>query len=142
MRRRGDATVAEARLTTPDLRDAETLLLRDIQRRHYQKEAAALAAPPSKPDKLPSVQPGSTITSLNAFKDDAGLLRCRGRLEKATYLSYDSRHPIILPHNDDDVLELVRQLHEHVLQRVGEHLPGHHVVVEVMCKCACVCECV
>ena len=123
-RRRGETGAAETRLTTPDLLDAELLLLKDIQRRHFQKEFAALAMQPAKPSKRPSVRPSSTVAALNPFVDDAGFLRCRGRLEKADYLAFDAKHPIILPHNDDAVLELVRGLHERCLHAGVEQILG------------------
>ncbi len=34
---------------------------------------------------------------LSLFEDDGGILRCRGRIENASNLSYSTKHPVILP---------------------------------------------
>ena len=47
-----------------------------------------------------------------------------GRLEKSTELDYDARHPIILPHDDDCVLDLILLLHVQHLHAGVEHVLG------------------
>ena len=50
--------------------------------------------------------------SLTARKDDQGILRAHGRLEKIRTLPAEMRNPIILPHNHRIVLLLLKHLHE------------------------------
>ncbi|XP_068680729.1 uncharacterized protein [Montipora foliosa] len=50
--------------------------------------------------------------SLTARKDDQGIPRAHGRLEKIRTLPAEMRNPIILPHNHRIVLLLLKHLHE------------------------------
>ena len=59
--------------------------------------------------------PKSPLSSLSPFVDDEGVIRCGGRLGNATDLSFREKFPIILPHNSDVVVDLVRHIHEHSL---------------------------
>ncbi|CAG7687347.1 unnamed protein product [Allacma fusca] len=55
----------------------------------------------------------SKLQSLNPFIDADGLIRVGGRLENSTTLSYNRKHPIIMPGNQTFTMLLVR--HSHML---------------------------
>ncbi|XP_060665430.1 uncharacterized protein LOC132797694 [Drosophila nasuta] len=54
---------------------------------------------------------GSPINSLSPFVDQNGILRVGGRLEAAN-ISFDSKHPILLPYNDPVVKMILVQIHK------------------------------
>ncbi|XP_060665585.1 uncharacterized protein LOC132797829 [Drosophila nasuta] len=54
---------------------------------------------------------GSSINSLSPFLDQNGILRVGGRLEAAN-ISFDSKHPILLPYNDPVVKMILVQIHK------------------------------
>lgn len=67
-------------------------VLRVVQEEVFKEEVESV-----KSDELISKK--SSIHSLNPFlNNDDGLLRVSGRLENAHHLSYDQKHPIILPY--------------------------------------------
>lgn len=63
------------------------------QREHYNDEIQCLSKNAPEP-----IDHKSKLLSLSPFIDGNGLLRVKGRLENST-LSYDEKHPIILPPN-------------------------------------------
>ena len=70
------------------------------------------------PTELKSLVQGISISatspslSLNPFVDENHILRCCGRLETTPGLTYDERHPIILPYNCHLSRLLVRFIHQ------------------------------
>lgn len=52
----------------------------------------------------------SSLLSLTPFVDDDGILRLGGRLEKTT-ISYNQKHPILLPKNEKLTKLIARQYH-------------------------------
>ena len=55
----------------------------------------------------------SKLISLSPFLDDMGIMRVGGRLGKSKTLPYDTRHPIILPNSDTEVVQsLIRHFHQ------------------------------
>ena len=54
----------------------------------------------------------SALFRLNPFIDDGGWIRCRSRLEKASFMPYEERCPIILPGDDLNVQLYIRKIHE------------------------------
>ncbi|XP_059222740.1 uncharacterized protein LOC131996801 [Stomoxys calcitrans] len=58
------------------------------------------------------IDPSSTILSLNPFIDHEGVMRVCGRLTSSPSLTYDERHPILLPYNCQFSRLLVRFIHD------------------------------
>ena len=85
-------------LTAEEIRDAEWVIIRDAQKRVFAAEIAALDA--GKP-----LLSHSKLKPISPFIDEIGLLRVGGRIDRA-HVSYDVRHPVILP-SDHDVTRLV-----------------------------------
>jgi hypothetical protein len=96
-------------LTLEELEKAKQVLLRDVQRQSFPEEVESL-------QKGESVSRKSKIYKLSPFLGDDGLLRVRGRLDHAD-LSYDAKHPVILPAGHLSLL-IVRYLHR-VLKHGG-----------------------
>ncbi|XP_075163097.1 uncharacterized protein LOC142235722 [Haematobia irritans] len=75
------------------------------QRAYYPNEYKALFS------KMP-VPKASPILNLNPFCDSEGILRLCGRLASAPSLSYNERHPVLLPYNCQYARLLVRFIHD------------------------------
>ena len=75
--------------TTEDLDNAKTKLIYVIQREAFPSEIQALS-------NQRSVPKNSKLGKLDPFIDNNGVVRIKGRLQFSD-LSYDSKHPVILP---------------------------------------------
>ena len=96
-------------LTTGELATAKSKLLYCVQQEAYPNEISALRL--SKP--LPK---GSSLFKLDPFLDDHGLLRIKGRLEFSD-LSYESKHPVIIPNGH--VAKLLVRFQHFFLKHAG-----------------------
>jgi hypothetical protein len=76
-------------LSYSELSEAKVEVFKQVQRFAFPEEYACLSR--DKP-----VSKGSSIRKLNPFLDDAGLMRVKGRLQLSE-LSYEEKHPLILP---------------------------------------------
>ena len=105
-----------------ELADAEKLIISAIQQRSYRMEMESLRR--SKPDELKKVAAKSPLAALCPFIDDAGILRCKGRLQRDEDLDFDGKNPMILPHNDEAVACLIRSIHLRYLHAGVEQVLG------------------
>lgn len=76
-------------LTYDEITKAKSKLFYSVQQDVYSREVAALKA-----GKV--IHKGSSLNKLDPIVDAEGLLRIKGRLEYAD-LTYDSKHPVIIP---------------------------------------------
>ena len=51
------------------------------------------------------------LAALNPFTAEDGLLRCGGRLARASDLDFSAKCPIILPHDSENVHSVLRHIH-------------------------------
>lgn len=98
-------------LTYEELSKAKDYILICVQKESYEKERNALSQ--GKP--LPR---NSFLRELNPFLDSNGLLRIKGRLQHSD-LSYDSKHPIIIP--NCHVAKLIVLFQHKLLKHAGVH---------------------
>ena len=99
-------------LTADELKRSEVELVRRTQQSEFQDEYKALVN--RRP--LPS---NSKLLSLKPKLDDDGLIRSAGRLTNAKYISYDVRHPVILPRKSWVTKLVIKDAHER-----GKHASG------------------
>ncbi|XP_076676250.1 uncharacterized protein LOC143373173 [Andrena cerasifolii] len=102
--RKGGATVRDKLLTVQELEDVRIRLLKFAQQDAFSVELHDLR----KTGTIPKL---SRLRSLNPFLDKNGIIRLGGRLANAR-ISYDERHPIILPSKHPFTNLIV--LHEHL----------------------------
>jgi hypothetical protein len=95
-------TVDSGPITSVEYAGAKLIFLLEVQRVEFAKEILLLKAG----KKVPS---DSKLAMLNPCLDDNGLLRVRGRIQLSE-LSYESKHPIILP-KGHALLLLLRFIH-------------------------------
>ena len=72
--------------------DAKIYWFKKEQAKHFADEISFLNEPNA--SKVPNL-----VNNLNLFLDAAGLLRSRGRLDRAEHLNYDVKNPILLSRN-------------------------------------------
>ena len=112
---------------------AETLLIKELQRKYFMKEIAMLKK---------SLQPN---VHLDLFLDKNGIVRCKGRLQYSP-LKWDTIHPILLPRNSAITRALINDLHvkfhhigvSHILSKLRERfwiMKGRTIVKSVLYKC-------
>ncbi|XP_070075733.1 uncharacterized protein [Drosophila takahashii] len=87
--RKQDVNV-KSELTAAELSNVQERLIVLTQRNEYPTECKALG-------KKQNIPVSSTISNLNPFVDSHGVLRASGRLRASEMLSYDEKHPIIIP---------------------------------------------
>ncbi|CAK9816429.1 hypothetical protein ANTPLA_LOCUS8963 [Anthophora plagiata] len=124
-------------LTTRELIDAERILVRLAQREQFKSDIALLT------DNKPLTR--SNLKSLNPFIDEMGVIRVGGRLRNAP-ISYDQRHPMILPAKHPLTTLIVEYEHRRLLHS-GHQLTlssirtrfwpitGKRLINQVLSKC-------
>ena len=59
-----------------------------------------------------SISSSSILLNLNPYMSENYIIRCCGRLEASPGLSYDERHPIILPYSSELPKLLIQFIHQ------------------------------
>ena len=102
------------KLTNEELTTAKKDILKEIQKKHYEKEAQFLTEKGIKTAETRSKDrlTRSSLKKVNPFIDEEGLIRSSTRLINAENLVYNTKCPIILPKNEEAVESLIRDCHE------------------------------
>lgn len=109
------------RVETPSVEEREEALnywLRCTHQEAYAQEYAILS-------QGEDINRTSKLLAMSPFLDEKKLMRARGRLESGT-LSYDQKHPIILPASATLTQRLIRLAHEQTLHG-GTQMTMHHL---------------
>ncbi|XP_039438455.1 uncharacterized protein LOC120419726 [Culex pipiens pallens] len=109
-------------LTQEEMGMAETAIFRTVQSEAYPDEVATLsvAREQLKPRRQAELERTSSIRKLSPFMDEAGLIRSDSRISEATFASYDTRFPIILPKSHPATNVLLFWYHRRFLHANGE----------------------
>ena len=105
-------------LTVAEIRDAELCVVKYVQEVSFAQDLKELA-------EGRHVRVNSRLARLNPFVDREGLLRVGGRLQNST-LSWEAKHPLILPDKGAVVDMIIMCVH----QKVG-HEGRQHVLAEL-----------
>ncbi|XP_058977373.1 uncharacterized protein LOC131802044 [Musca domestica] len=100
-------------LTSRELNCAEEILCRLVQRERFSAELSCI-------EKGQPVSKNSSLISLSPYIDGNGLLRVYGRIDAASYLSYNVKRPIILPKNHQFTKLLVMHHHRQMMHQNHE----------------------
>lgn len=92
-------------LTSDELREAETVLIRNAQHESYRDEINSL-------NESGVVSAQSKIAGMNPYIDTDGVLRSKSRLDLSEAVSEEVKRPIILPPRHWLTELIVRQFHE------------------------------
>ncbi|XP_075157897.1 uncharacterized protein LOC142231164 [Haematobia irritans] len=92
-------------LSSSEISMAQTKLITTSQKAYFPNEYSSLSL------KRPILK-SSPLLNLNPFCDSEGVLRICGRLAASPSLTYNERHPVILPYNCQFSRLLVRFIHE------------------------------
>ncbi|XP_070549479.1 uncharacterized protein [Ptychodera flava] len=126
---------------------AETIILRSVQKSVFHKEYEILSATKSAGTDNNRLQKRNPISRMNPFIDEKGLIRVGGRLRQSD-IDLCGRHPIILP-QDNHISQLIidhvhrqvqhqgRQLTLSNVRANGYWIMGvHDMVRSILHKCA------
>lgn len=108
--------ITDSNLTVKELAFASQTIITCIQLDSFSKEISLLKS------NKPLLK--GDIKNLNPFIDKAGVLRVGGRIENA-YVSFEQKHPILLPKNHHVVTLIIRHEHERL---------GHAGAQSVLCN--------
>ncbi|UYV72281.1 hypothetical protein LAZ67_9002440 [Cordylochernes scorpioides] len=98
----------QSHLTTAELRNAHGRILQAIQCQYFTEEIKGLTT-------LGSVKRTSKIYGLTPFLDDQGILRVGGRLKWAPSMTYEQKHPALLPSSGGVAQMIVQAVHMRTL---------------------------
>lgn len=104
------------------LKKAEEVLIRAVQRVHFQQEFAQLEA-------KEEVNKTSVIYNLNPMLDDNNIIRARTRLDRSGFLDEGLKWPIILPKGDKIVERMILSYH-----MANLHIGNETVLLQVRSK--------
>ena len=107
-------------LIADELKRSEIQLVRQAQQSEFQDEWKAL-------DNGRSFSSNSKLLALKPQLDDNGLIRSDGRLTNAKFISYDVRHPVILPRKGWVTKLIIKDAHEK-----GNHAFGTNQTLAVL----------
>ena len=102
----GSASKPGKELSTSEINEAETYWIKTIQASKFDAEIEFLT-------KSSEMSPLPRVKQFGLYKDDKGVLRCKGRLNNAD-LPTTSKNPILLPSKDDFVRLLIKDVHAKV----------------------------
>ena len=106
-------------LNPEEISDAATYYIKQTQFDNFEREIRALKSGQS----LPS---NSKLLPLKPVFDEEGVLRMDGRLEFADCLSWDARHPVILPRKDWVTRLIIKDAHDQC-QHMGTNQTLSHL---------------
>ncbi|XP_063826513.1 uncharacterized protein LOC135075998 [Ostrinia nubilalis] len=104
--RRSDVVRSE-HLTSDEMRAALQLIVKAVQAQHFSEDILRLKA-------KQNLKPKSSILTLNPFLDDNDILRVGGRLQQSK-LSYDNKHPMLMPHDSHLTRLIISEAHKATL---------------------------
>lgn len=94
-------------LTTDELRNIEKILIKKCQLEEFPDEVRRLK-------KKTEISSKSRLLTLNPFLDENGIMRVGGRLQNAM-ITFNNKHPIILPRTHEVTQLMLEQMHKDTL---------------------------
>ncbi|XP_059222926.1 uncharacterized protein LOC131996847 [Stomoxys calcitrans] len=89
---RSHLRISSGKITAEEIQDVKQRLLVMTQKQYFASEYHNL-------EQKTKLSPSSSLLSLNPFLDSKGVMRSNGRLVQSPALSYNERHPILLPYD-------------------------------------------
>ena len=109
------------------MKTAELLLIREIQRKHFKEEIRSMLKGEVRLKRSPNFKHKEAFefVKTHPFIDDENVVRVGGRIDASMQLSFEEKHPIVLPGRDVNVEALITDTHR-MLGHVGiEHVFNH-----------------
>lgn len=108
-----DVLAMRVPLKQPEYEEAENILFKIAQSEAFGDELKVFLRNQQRPsNEWVTIDKSSKLYKLTPLVDMAGVLRMEGRVEKAEFLPFDMRFPVILPKDHDITEKLVRDYHE------------------------------
>ncbi|XP_059226988.1 uncharacterized protein LOC131998556 [Stomoxys calcitrans] len=89
---RSHLRISSLEITAEEIQDVKRRLLIVTQKHYFASEYHEL-------QEESRISPSSSLLGLNPFIDSSGLMRANGRLVQCPVLTYNERHPILLPYD-------------------------------------------
>ncbi|XP_055918648.1 uncharacterized protein LOC129950751 [Eupeodes corollae] len=124
----GGTTRGNDSFSSQEYQRAERVIFRIIQLEGLSSEVNYLSKPENLISKKKRPHSASNIFSMKPYLDENRVIRSLSRIDNASCLSFNSRRPIILPHDHHGTLLLVRNYHE-----IFRHI-NHETVVNQLRK--------
>ena len=117
-RQTADESTSIGKLSVQNLQQAETEILRHVQREAFGEEIEILKSIQMKQDltdrqRRRQIKKESRLHGLDAFLDEKGILRVGGRIRRGDD-SYERKHPLILPQRGHITDLVIRHCHESI----------------------------
>jgi len=87
-----------------NIQKAESTIMKLVQLSHFSDEIQSLKSGTS-------LKKSSTISQLDPFLDQQGILRIGGRLQESLVLSFNLKHPILIPKSTHLATLIIRHYH-------------------------------
>ncbi|XP_075162872.1 uncharacterized protein LOC142235505 [Haematobia irritans] len=97
--------ISSEEITGSELLDIKTRLIVVTQKHYFAEEYAAMT-------QKKRLSPSTQLLPFNPFIDAKGLLRSNGRLVQSPALTYNERHPILIPYDSRFALLFVEFVHK------------------------------
>ncbi|XP_055622190.1 uncharacterized protein LOC129765786 [Toxorhynchites rutilus septentrionalis] len=108
-----DVPALEVPLRQHEYQEAENILFKSAQSEAFGDEIKVFLRNQQRPsNEWVSIDKSSQLFKLTPLIDTAGVLRMEGRVERAEFLPFDMRFPVILPKDHAITEKLVRGYHE------------------------------
>lgn len=95
-------------LSVAELQSGETVSVKIVQNNCFSRELQTLRS-----EKF--LQPQHYLSGLSPFIDNLGMIRVGGRLKNATNLSFNEKHPLLLPAKHEFTTKLFKWTHDKLL---------------------------
>lgn len=107
----------EILLSVQELENALTTIVQTIQQEDFKEDLRHLK-------NQKTVSSSSSLSNLTPFLDKNGIMRISGRLN-AAHISYDAKHPMIIPYNGPIAMLLMLMIHKEILHCGPQALLAH-----------------
>ncbi|XP_067934975.1 uncharacterized protein [Watersipora subatra] len=97
-----------------DTDKAQQSILKLVQHEHFSAEIDRL-------ESNQEINKSSSLIKLSPFLDDKGILRIGGRLHESTVLSFEEKHPIIIPKSSHLATLIIDHCHKLAAHQGREH---------------------
>ena len=115
LKKKTSQSASDSKLSVDELCHAEYEIIKIVQRHAFQEELEVLSCTSSdtENESKRTLKRSSPLYKLNAFLDKDNILRVGGRLTKSD-LSYQQKHPVILPRKSHVTDLVIRYFHDKV----------------------------
>ena len=110
-------------LSSMEIENSKTQVIKETQQEAFSEEIKSIVV------SIKGLKKSSTLSSLNTFLDANNILRSNSRLVNAKNLTWNAKHPIVLPRNHHVTDLIIREVHGEL-----HHVGGTNHVLAVLSR--------